>query len=156
MSLISWKKWKESSASSRAKRDVALGLKPLAAMSSPFGHSSGPADICDKVLKMVEKDGKKQKKKKKDEAAPNYSLDQFFTKAEKTRDELDAEKQQAEKDEAELDKKIKQKEDQSKLDKNKKKPNPLLDKAKDKEVESDEEEDKEPHNEWEVLCGDLV
>jgi len=165
MNLISWKNWKESSPATRAKRDVALGLKPLAAMSSPFGHSSEPPAICDKVKDMIEDDGKKKKKKdKKDEskakAIPNYSFDKFLNKAEKTRAEVDADKEQAEKEEAELDQKIKQKEmlDKKKkfepIKKIEKKPDQKLDKEDGKEVES--KEDDKTQKEWAVLCGDLV
>ena len=154
MALISWKNWKESSAATRAKRNVAMGLLPLAAMSSPFGHSSEPPAICDKVKKMVEKDAKKKKKKKrKDEAAPNYSIDSFLNKAELSQRELEDEKRKAAALEADLDKKIKAEDDEEKkekLEKNKKK----LDKPTQDTLQS--KEDEKAQNEWIHLCGQLI
>lgn len=142
MSLISWKNWKESSAATRAKKDVALGLKPLAAFASPFSHSTDPVSD-EKIIK-------KLKKKKKHETAPNYSIDSFFGKAELSQKELDDEKAKADAKEIDLDKKIKTQEDKEKEEKRKE----SIDKNKKDKIQS--KEDDKAQDEWIHLCGQLI
>jgi len=164
MALISWDEFRfgESSAATRAKRDVANGLKPLAAMSSPFSHSTDNPAIEDKLLNML-KDDKKKSKKKKDEAVrtPHYDFDSFIKRAERTKDELESDKEKAKEDEEAIDKKkseLQNKEKTAKVAQKKTvdtkavKPQ-TIDDIEDKKEKEKEEKDK---NEWTFLCGELI
>ena len=68
MSLIRYKDWrelqKESTASSRARREIALGLRTPVGMGSLHGSSTAPQWQVEAITKQIKKSKKKSKKKK--------------------------------------------------------------------------------------------
>ena len=60
--LIKYKDWLESSAHTRARREIALGLRTPVGMGSLHGHSTAPAWQVKSISKKIKKAGKSKKK----------------------------------------------------------------------------------------------
>jgi hypothetical protein len=92
MSLITFTDWiiaRESSASTRARHDAALGLKPLAVIGSLHGRSTAsPFET-----KSIEKKAKKKPKKKRKTVVKNSQLANWIKEAEALKKELEDLKQ---------------------------------------------------------------
>jgi len=75
MALIKYQNWQESSAFTRNRREVALGLKPLASLGGNVNsHSTARAW----ETKSIEKKSKSQKKKKPSKSADSNNLDSWL------------------------------------------------------------------------------
>ncbi len=116
--MINFKDWfnsQESSAATRSRTAAFLGLGPDIA--SPFGHSTPPPGMVDKLLSKLKKKKKKKKKKKLDEnegQVPDYSFDGFVKKLMNAKKDIDKDVEDAEEEDEELEKNnSKEKEDES-------------------------------------------
>lgn len=111
MGLISFKSYRESSATTRNKAAAAKGLQPLYS-ADVFGHATPPPEIAEKLLKKLKKKKKDKKVSEGKIQRPDYSFDSFIKNAEKAAVDTNKELQQAEKEADKIEKTSKKTKDE--------------------------------------------